>query len=143
MTPSAHTPAALACGEYVDSRHPAAMAFAHQTAGAASDDIDRAQRLYYRVRDDFKYDPYVDYLDPHCYRASSCFDHGRGFCIPKAALMAASARALGIPARVGYSDVRNHLATPRLLEHLGTTSSSSTATPSCGWTGTGCAPRPA
>src|SRR4029077_19226901 len=43
----------------------------------------------------------------------------RGFCIPKAALLAATARAAGIPARVGYGDVRNHLSTKKLLELTG------------------------
>jgi len=39
---------------------------------------------------------------------------GYGWCVPKAALLAAAARAAGIPARVGYADVRNHLSTERL-----------------------------
>jgi transglutaminase-like putative cysteine protease len=40
--------------------------------------------------------------------------------VPKAVLLAASCRAVGIPARLGFSDVRNHLSTPRLLELMGT-----------------------
>ena len=44
----------------------------------------------------------------------------RDFCIPKAVLLAALARARGIPARLGFADVRNHLATPRLLQAMGT-----------------------
>ena len=44
---------------------------------------------------------------------------GRGFCIGKAALLAACARAVGIPARVGYADVRNHMTTKRLAELMG------------------------
>ncbi len=45
---------------------------------------------------------------------------GRGYCVGKAALYAALCRAAGIPARVGFADVRNHLATWRLLEAVGT-----------------------
>ncbi|MFX5622752.1 transglutaminase, partial [Acinetobacter baumannii] len=36
----------------------------------------------------------------------------------KAILLAACARHCRIPARIGLADVRNHLATPRLLEAL-------------------------
>ena len=43
-----------------------------------------------------------------------------GWCVPKAALLAACCRIHAIPARPGYADVKNHLATDRLLELLGT-----------------------
>ena len=45
---------------------------------------------------------------------------GRGFCIGKAALLSACCRVVGVPARVGYADVRNHLSSPRLDAHMGT-----------------------
>lgn len=86
-------------------------------AGAASaDETERAIALYHAVRDRVVYDPYVDLTDPASYRASSVLNLGRGFCIGKAALLAACARAVGIPARVGYADVRNHMTSPRLYE---------------------------
>lgn len=115
----AHPEDLLASGAYVDSDHPAVIAFAREAAGNARHPVEQAVALYYRVRDDVLYDPYIDYGAPDSYRASSALLAGRGFCIPKAALMAAGARALGIPARVGFADVRNHLATPRLLNTLG------------------------
>jgi transglutaminase-like putative cysteine protease len=43
-----------------------------------------------------------------------------GFCIQKAILLAAAARTLGIPARLGYANVRNHLATKKLLKLMKT-----------------------
>src|SRR6185312_11076542 len=43
---------------------------------------------------------------------------GRGFCVGKAALLAAAARALGVPARVGFADVKNHLTSKRLYETM-------------------------
>ena len=105
---------------FVDSDNPTVIAFAESAAGDAETDVEKARRLFYAVRDEIYYDPYTVWGSPESYRASSCIEAGRGFCIPKAAVMAAAARALGIPARVGYSDVRNHLATPRLLELMGT-----------------------
>ena len=35
-------------------------------------------------------------------------------------MLAAAARVVGIPARVGYADVRNHLCTPKLRALMGT-----------------------
>jgi transglutaminase-like putative cysteine protease len=114
-----HLAPLLQPSRFVDSDNRKVIDFARGAAGSVTDPVEQAERLYYHVRDDFRYDPCIDYADPKSFRASSCIDEGHGFCIPKAALMAASARVLGIPARVGYADVRNHLATPRLLDHLG------------------------
>ena len=77
-------------------------------------------RLYAAVRDNIIYDPYVNFADPANFRASGVLSAGRGFCVGKSALLAAGARALGIPARVGFADVRNHLTSPRLYEKIKT-----------------------
>jgi transglutaminase-like putative cysteine protease len=105
---------------YVDSDDPGVLAFAREAAGQDGDDVTRAVRLYYAVRDRIIYTPYCDFRSPDTYRASACLARGSGFCVAKAALLAAGARALGIPARVGFADVRNHLATPRLRALMGT-----------------------
>jgi transglutaminase-like putative cysteine protease len=52
-------------------------------------------------------------------KASTALAQGHGWCVPKAALLAAACRAAGIPARVGYADVRNHLSTERLRQNMG------------------------
>ena len=87
--------------------------------GDATDEIDKAVRLYNAVRDDIRYDPYEIELTGWGLSASRCLHRKVGFCISKAALLAAVARVARIPARVGYADVRNHLATKRLLELMG------------------------
>lgn len=107
-------------GRFIDSDHPAIAAFAARAAGDAADPETAAVRLYYAVRDEVLYDPYVPSDDPDTYRASAVLAKGRGYCVGKASLLAAAARARGIPARVAFADVRNHLATPRLLELIGT-----------------------
>jgi transglutaminase-like putative cysteine protease len=112
-------PAYLASGVYVDSDHPDVIAYARRVAGE-SGPREAAIKLYYAVRDDILYDPYRAYDQAATYRASAVLAAGRGYCVGKAALLAASARVLGIPARVAFADVRNHLATPRLLELIGT-----------------------
>ena len=116
-------PASADClkpGRFIDSDHPAVAAFAARAAADASDPATIATRLYYAVRDEVLYDPYVPSDDPDTYRASAVLAKGRGYCVGKASLLAAAARARGIPARIAFADVRNHLATPRLLELIGT-----------------------
>ena len=105
-------------GVYIDSDHPAVAAFAHERVRGSAE-IERAVSLYYAVRDEIRYNPFLDFTVDSAYRASSCLEAGEGFCVGKAALLAACARAEGIPARVGFADVRNHLSTPRLLEYIG------------------------
>ena len=112
-------PQALHATTMVDSDHPAVVAFAREHARGA-DARERAVSLYYAVRDGFRYDPYRIDLSPAGMRASAVIALGYGWCVPKAALLAAACRVLGIPARVGYADVRNHLGTERLRQALQT-----------------------
>jgi transglutaminase-like putative cysteine protease len=104
----------LRAGRFIDSDHPAVAAFARGATERVDGELDRALALYAAVRDAIRYDPYIDYGDPACFRASSVLAAGRGFCVGKATLLAASCRAAGIPARVGFADVRNHMTSPRL-----------------------------
>lgn len=108
-----------AAGELVDSSDADVREFAKNAAVSADDDVSRTVKLYYAVRDGILYDPYYGGEERRYFRASDCLRAKRGFCIPKAALLAAAARALRIPARVGFADVRNHLSTKKLLELMG------------------------
>ncbi|GAB4256301.1 transglutaminase-like domain-containing protein [Deferrisoma sp.] len=103
----------------LDADHPRVVAFARAAAEGREDPADRAVALYYAVRDRIWYDPYAPFYKPEHYRASRVIEAGRGYCVQKAAVMIACARALGIPARVSFATVRNHLATRQLLEYLG------------------------
>jgi len=97
----------------IDSDHPAVVAFAARHGGG-SDDRERAVSLYHAVRDGLRYDPYRIDLSTAGMKASTALALGYGWCVTKATLLAAACRAAGIPARVGYADVRNHLATERM-----------------------------
>jgi len=113
-------PAYLAATPFIDSDHPAVCALARDAAAGEADLKARAIRLYYAVRDGFLYDPYSVEVSIDGMRASGVIARGRGFCVNKAILLAAAARAEGIPARLGLADVRNHLATERLRAQMGT-----------------------
>ena len=110
----------LSPAEYIDSDHASIRAKAAEATGGIADPVAKARVLHDLVRDGIKYDPYIDYTDPETYRASSVLAKGHSYCVGKAALYAALCRAAGLPARLGLADVKNHLATPRLLELVGT-----------------------
>ena len=105
----------------IDSGHPAVRAYAADAIRGAEDTpVAKAVRLYYVVRDGIWYDPYLPFYKPEHYRASRVLHAGRAFCVGKAALLCALGRACGIPSRVGFADVRNHLTTRQLREFMGT-----------------------
>ncbi len=112
--------AALRPTPIIDSDHPAVRAFAESRAGLDGSARERAIRLYYAVRDEIRYDPYGAASEVETLRASATLGSGRGWCVSKSVLLAAGCRALGIPARVGFADVRNHLSTARMREHMQT-----------------------
>ncbi len=104
----------------VESDAPAVRAFADRVTAGAVDPRAGAIRLFYAVRDEIRYDPYGVILTEDFLRASSVLARGAGFCVAKAVVLAAGARAVGIPARLGFADVRNHLTTERLRAQMGT-----------------------
>src|SRR5215203_4164310 len=110
----------LSPAEFIDSDHERIRAKAEDIVRSVPDPVERARVLYRAVRDEVRYDPYIDYIDPETYRASSVLAKGHGYCVGKASVYVALCRATGIPARLGLADVKNHLATPRLLEAVGT-----------------------
>jgi transglutaminase-like putative cysteine protease len=106
--------------EMIDSQHPRVIAYAQKTTQHVQNQaIDQAVALYYAVRDDIRYDPYSPFFLPEHYRASRVLKSQRGYCVCKASLLCALGRCLGIPSRIGFATVRNHLATRELLEFLG------------------------
>ena len=109
----------LAPADMVDSDHPAVQAFA-QTHASGDTPRARAVALYCAVRDGFRYDPYCVDLSPQGMRASTVLAQGVGWCVTKAALLTAACRSIGIPARLGFADVRNHLSTQRMRELMKT-----------------------
>jgi transglutaminase-like putative cysteine protease len=119
----------LSPGRYVDSDHPAIQEAAARVASFPAA-ADKARALFYEMRDSIAYSTLpanrtgsmADYLrDPETYRASSVLAAGSGYCVSKAALYTALCRAAGIPAKVGFADVRNHHASGwRIRRALGT-----------------------
>ncbi len=105
--------------EIIDSDHKSIQDYAVRIVMGSTDPIEIATKLYLAVRDDIRYDPYSPFYLPEHYRASYVLKRGRSFCVPKASLLCALGRAYGIPSRVGFADVRNHLTTKQLSDFMG------------------------
>ena len=103
----------------IDSDHPSFRDYARIIVGESTEPIEIAVKLYLAVRDNILYDPYSPFYLPEHYRASYVLKRGRSFCVPKASLLCALARACDIPSRIGFADVRNHLATKQLIKFMG------------------------
>jgi transglutaminase-like putative cysteine protease len=111
----------LGATDFIDIEHESVRAFTADAIGNASTDRDKAKRLFAAVRDQIWYDPYTVSDDPAHYRASFVLETGRAYCVPKAVLLTAVCRAAGIPAMLGFADVRNHLQTETLRALMGGT----------------------
>ncbi|MBT5068918.1 MAG: transglutaminase [Candidatus Marinimicrobia bacterium] len=110
----------LAPTDIIDSDSDWVIAYADAVLQDVSDEpVAKAVRLYYAVRDGIWYDPYRAFFLPEHYKASNVLRSKRAFCVGKASLLCALGRAAGIPTRVGFADVRNHLATKQFIEFLG------------------------
>ncbi len=104
----------------VDCDNREVVEFAKENAVDSTDRREQAVKFYYAVRDGIRYDPYSIDLSSEGLRASATLRNGRGWCVAKAVLLAACCRAMEIPARLGFADVRNHLTTQRMREQMKT-----------------------
>ena len=109
---------------FVDSDSDEVGKFVEATLSAATvnrdDERAVAVALFDAVRDSIRYDPYGISVEPHCFRASAVAESESNWCVPKAVLYTATLRHVGIPARLAFADVRNHLTSEKLTEALGT-----------------------
>lgn len=89
------------------------------TAGLENPSL-RAKALFYFVRDNIRYNIYSPFHLLEHYRASWILERREGYCVQKAVLLSALARAAGIPARLGFADLKNHRMPDKLLHQRGT-----------------------
>ncbi len=84
-------------------------------------DIEKGVKLFYFVRDQIKYVVKYDneYYSRENLKASATLKRGYGFCIQKAVLLAALARASGIPSRLHFNDIVNHMTSKKYMEYVG------------------------
>ncbi|MFT6558940.1 transglutaminase-like domain-containing protein [Sneathiella sp.] len=107
---------------YLDYESPSVQAFVEKALKGRENasETEKAIILFNAVRDDLRYDPYQMTFDAPTYKASYIAQQPAVYCVPKAILLAAALRSIGIPAAVGFADVQNHLNTPKLAELMET-----------------------
>lgn len=110
----------LRASESVESDHPRIRELAARIAGDAEDVHELARRLFLWVRDQIAYSLYNPFWLPEHYRASEIIERGHGYCVQKAVVLAALARARGIPARLLFADLINHRAATEMTRMMGT-----------------------
>lgn len=106
--------------EFVNSDHESVRQYALDNTMGLTSKREMAVSLFNRIRDEFYYDPYRIDFRRDAMKASHQVGRTRGFCMTKALLLAATCRAVGIPSRVQFFIVKNHLATDRLIKILET-----------------------
>lgn len=108
----------LAETRYLNYSHPAIQSLVSSLTSTTLPE--QVLELYYVIRDNIRYNPYTFIKGEESLYASFAATRPDAYCIPKSALMVAACRAIGVPARIGFADVRNHLSSPKLLDWLGT-----------------------
>lgn len=112
-------PRYLAPTPFLDFDRPEVERFVRDAVAGVDTPREQAVRLFLAVRDLVRYDPFTVRMTPECFRASTVVRERGAFCIPKAVLLVAGARLLGIPAAIGLSDVVNHFSTPKMQQMMG------------------------
>lgn len=81
--------------------------------------VEKAGVLFNFVRDEIRYNVFTPRPSAEYFRASRVLERGEGYCVQKAVLLVALARASGIPSRLRFAEIRNHLTPPELLKRRG------------------------
>lgn len=109
----------LTSTRFIDCEHPSIQARAREVAPRELPPVERAARLFDFVRDRIQYE-FKAKLDERDYIASNVLADGMGFCVQKAVLLCALARAAGLPAALVLCDVCDHTLPPKLASGMGT-----------------------
>lgn len=101
----------------VQSDHPELISLARELVAGCNSQAEQARALFDYVRDEVSYSIYVPFESMADYLALNTLERGRGFCVQKSSLLCALARAIGIPCRLGFADIKNHLL-PHHLDQM-------------------------
>jgi transglutaminase-like putative cysteine protease len=82
---------------------------------------EKAKAIFYWTRDQILYNPYETFtFNREDYKASYIIGQKKGWCVQKACVLAALARAIQIPSRLHFADIRNHKVPEKLLKAMKT-----------------------
>lgn len=107
--------------EFLDFQRERVRNKAHEITDGLNSDKNKVIALFYWTRDNIKYNMYT--YNPKIkanLKASVTLRRKNGFCMSKAVLLSALARAVGIPARIRMVDIINHKINPKIIDLMGT-----------------------
>lgn len=105
---------------FLDFEHDSIQQFITNHTNSTKSKKEQVVGLYYAVRDKLRYDPYTFSMEKENFKASVVLKAGRAWCVPKSILFTACCRAIGVPSRLGFADVKNHLSTERMRKSMKT-----------------------
>jgi len=82
-------------------------------------DVDFAVKAYTFVRDFWPYYPYRFSLKNEDWKSSNIASQKAGHCLDKSIILISVLRAENVPARLGLSRVKNHIAVEQIVEKFG------------------------
>ena len=109
----------LKCTEIIDCDNKSVKGKAQALTRVLKTDKEKSVALYYFVRDEIRHNAYAPLYNFNRYKASVTLQEGNGFCQQKAVLLIALARAVGIPARLGFVDVYDHQLSESFKQMIG------------------------
>ena len=106
---------------FINSDSETVVSLANELAKNTKNTIEKAVKIFYWTRDDILYNPYETFTPiKEKNRASQVISLKKGWCVQKACVLAALARAVGIPSRLHFADIRNHQVPEKLKKVMGT-----------------------
>lgn len=107
---------------FIDSNHPDIIEKAQALVEGIEDEVEKIKKLFYFSRDSYQYSPYNVSFEHSLLKASYVLNKAekKAYCTEKAVLFAALCRVVDIPNRLVFCNVRNHIATEKLVEILKT-----------------------
>src|SRR5262249_16134041 len=106
-------------GYCIDSDSKEVGATASKATAGCRSAREKATRLFDFVRDEIRYNFAPNVRGRGDFKASHTLPLANGFCMQNAALYAALCRASGIPARIGFQNIRDYKITGRFQELMG------------------------
>ncbi len=105
--------------ETIDSDNGSIRATAGRLTESLTTEGEKARALFSFVRDEIHYNVYMLSTFIEDFRASATLERKKGYCVQKAVLLAALARAAGIPSRLAFAKIRNHKVPAELKAQTG------------------------
>ena len=104
---------------FIDCLHRTVRDKARSLTAGVEGTKEKAVCVFSFVRDEIRYNIYATRDIDADFKASRVLARKEGYCVQKAVLLVALARAVGIPARLRFAEVRSHLTAPDIVAKRG------------------------